>query len=383
MRWFALNTVTDQKKIDYINIALLVTFILMTAVQLIASFVPGASKLFENFAVNIILSQGITILPVIIIFRYLGLRVTKEIRIKKIKGSNIALSILLAFLLQPVLNFVNALSLCFTNNETSEMILNVSEQLPFFAAVLLVAVLPAIVEETLFRGVVYQNYKKAGIGKAVLLSALIFGLFHGNLNQFTYAFVMGMIMIYLIEASGSIVSSMIVHFITNVIPVCSIYALPVLYEALKSSVKIYEELGMTSMKETIEYNIGDLSLTGQEWMRQLLEESEKIDLNPGIVIMNYLPSALIFGALAWLVIKVIARNSGNWDRFRVVFLGEDSVPVEKESKGPYTTESTTDLDEMEGDSSLSLLTIPLMVTLAMGVVMIFVYETLKMLPRLK
>ncbi len=383
MRWFALNTVTDQKKIDYINIALLVTFILMTAVQLIASFVPGASKLFENFAVNIILSQGITILPVIIIFRYLGLRVTKEIRIKKIKGSNIALSILLAFLLQPVLNFVNALSLCFTNNETSEMILNVSEQLPFFAAVLLVAVLPAIVEETLFRGVVYQNYKKAGIGKAVLLSALIFGLFHGNLNQFTYAFVMGMIMIYLIEASGSIVSSMIVHFITNVIPVCSIYALPVLYEALKSSVKIYEELGMTSMKETIEYNIGDLSLTGQEWMRQLLEESEKIDLNPGIVIMNYLPSALIFGTLAWLVIKVIARNSGNWDRFRVVFLGEDSVPVEKESKGPYTTESTTDLDEMEGDSSLSLLTIPLMVTLAMGVVMIFVYETLKMLPRLK
>jgi membrane protease YdiL (CAAX protease family) len=383
MRWFALNTVTDQKKIDYINIALLVTFILMTAVQLIASFVPGASKLFENFAVNIILSQGITILPVIIIFRYLGLRVTKEIRIKKIKGSNIALSILLAFLLQPVLNFVNALSLCFTNNETSEMILNVSEQLPFFAAVLLVAVLPAIVEETLFRGVVYQNYKKAGIGKAVLLSALIFGLFHGNLNQFTYAFVMGMIMIYLIEASGSIVSSMIVHFITNVIPVCSIYALPVLYEALKSSVKIYEELGMTSMKETIEYNIGDLSLTGQEWMRQLLEESEKIDLNPGIVIMNYLPSALIFGALAWLVIKVIARNSGNWDRFRVVFLGEDSVPVEKESKGPYTTESTTDLDEMEGDSSLSLLTIPLMVTLAMGVVMIFVYETLKALPRLK
>ncbi|MCR5585695.1 MAG: CPBP family intramembrane metalloprotease [Lachnospiraceae bacterium] len=375
-----MNTVTDQKKINYINIALLVTFLLMTVVQLIVSYVPGASKLVDNYVVNILLSQGLTILPIIIIFRYLGLRVTKEIRLKKMKVSNIALSILLAFLLRPVLNFVNAVSLCFTNNETGEMILDISEQIPFPVAVLLVAVLPAIIEETLFRGVVYQNYKKAGVGKAVILSALVFGLFHGNLNQFTYAFVMGMIMIYLIEASGSIVSSMIVHFITNVIPVCAIYALPALYEVLKSSVKIYEELGMTSMIEMIEYNIGDLSLTGQEWMRQMMEESEKIDVNIGVVIMNYLPSAVIFGTLAWLVIKAIARNSGNWDRFRVIFLGEDSVPVEKESKGPYTSESTTDLDEMEGDSSLILLTIPLMVTLALGVVMIFVYETLKMLP---
>lgn len=378
-----MKTVTDQKKIECINITLLITFGLMTALQLIVSFVPQAAALMKNYVVNIIVSQGLTIVPVVILFIYFGINLPKEIGLKKVNGVSIALTVLLSFLIQPVLRFVNVLSLCFTTNETSDMILTISEQIPFPVALLLVALLPAIVEETVFRGALYQNYKKAGVGKAVLLSALLFGLFHGNLNQFMYTFVMGMILVYLIEATGSVASSMIVHFITNGLSVCAIYALPRLYEVLKSMVRIYDELGMSEMIEVIEESMGDLSLTGQEWMRQMLETSNEVEIDMGFAVMNYLPSALIFGTLSWIVIKLIAKKSGRWDRFRVIFMGEDTVPVEKETKGPYDTESVTNLDEMEGDSSLKVLTIPLMLTLAIGALMMFVYETLKMLPRLK
>lgn len=382
MRWFKVRSVSKQKKIEYVNIALLATFGLMALLQSAVSFIPGVSALLDNYVVNIILSQSITILPFVIMFIYCGTNLSQEIKIKKISAGSFWLTVLLAFLIQPVLRFVNALSLCFTDNQTSDMILEISETIPFPVGLLLVAVLPAMVEEIIFRGAVYRSYKNASPGKAVLLSAFLFGLLHGNLNQFMYAFVMGIIFAFLIEASGSIVSSMIVHFITNAISVCSIYLLPGLYDYMKTAVELYKEMGMEEMVEYVEYTMGDMSLTSGEWMRQMLAEAEKVEITFGAVLLNFLPSALIFGTISWIVIKTIARKSGNWDRFRVMFLGVDAVPLEKESKGPYDTEMTSELDEAEGDCSLKILSIPLMVAIAVGAVMMFVFETIKLLPQM-
>ncbi len=382
MRWFTVRSLSKQKKIEYVNIALLTTFGLMALLQLAVSFIPGVSALLDNYVLNIILSQSITILPFVILFIYCGTNVPQEIKIKKISAGSFWLTVLLAFLIQPVLRFVNALSLCFTDNQTSEMILEISETIPFPVGLLLVAVLPAMVEEIIFRGAVYRSYRNASPGKAVLLSAFLFGLLHGNLNQFMYAFVMGIIFAFLIEASGSIVSSMIVHFITNAVSICSIYLLPRLYDYMKMAVELYKEMGMEEMLEYVEYTMGDMSLSSGEWMRQMLAEAEKVEITFGDVLLNFLPSALIFGTLSWIVIKTIARKSGNWDRFRVMFLGVDAVPLEKESKGPYDTEMTSELDEAEGDCSLKILSIPLMVAIAVGAVMMFVFETIKLLPQM-
>ncbi len=378
-----MKTVSDQKKIDIVNIALLASFGFMTLLKVVLSLVPGAAELFSNYVLNIIVSQSITVFPFVAAFVYCGTNIPKEFRIKKMAKGNYALCILFALLVQPVLRFINALSLCFTGNETSDMILDISESIPFAAALCLTAILPAIVEETIFRGSVYRTYKKANPARAVLLSAFLFGLMHGNLNQFLYAFAMGIIGCLLIEASGSVISSMIVHFISNALSVSAIYALPKLYEYLKTAVGVYEEMGMTDVAEYIEYNYGDLTLSGQEWLQQMIKSADEVEITLGFVFMNYLPSAIVFGFLASLILKAIAKNGGNWSIFSASYLGADSVPVEKETKGPYDTEMTTSLDENEGDGSLKILTIPLMITIAMGVLMMFIYETLKLLPQLK
>ncbi len=378
-----MKSFTDQKKIEILNIALLTAFAVMTVLQLLVAFVPAVAKLFTAITANVIVSQAFTIAPFIFFFVYCGINVPKEIKVVKMRAGDVMLTILLAFLLQPVLRFFNALSLVFTENETTGLVLGLMKQLPFLPALLLTALLPAVVEETVFRGAVYRTYRKASPTRAIIFSALLFGLFHGNLNQFFYAVVLGIVFCCLVEASGSIVSSMIVHFITNALSVCAVYALPAAYETMKEATDSYRKLGMTEMVEYVESLMGDMTLPADEWLTQLLSQSESVNLSIGMVFMNFFPSAVIFGLLSALVIRAIARRNGNWNRFRVTFLGADAVPIEKMPTGPYDKEVMVEGEETEGDLSLRILTVPLMVALAIGAVMMFVYETLKMLPRTK
>lgn len=82
-----------------------------------------------------------------------------------------------------------------------------------------VAILPAICEEFLHRGVLFNGLKEIGIKKAILISSLMFGLLHFNINQFFYATILGMLMALVSVVSKSIYPAMIIHFTNNAISV--------------------------------------------------------------------------------------------------------------------------------------------------------------------
>ena len=85
----------------------------------------------------------------------------------------------------------------------------------FFLSLLTVAILPAICEEFTHRGLLLSGYKKLGFKKAVILSALMFGLIHLNVNQFFYATVIGLVLAVVTLYSRSIVPAIIIHFMNN------------------------------------------------------------------------------------------------------------------------------------------------------------------------
>ena len=85
----------------------------------------------------------------------------------------------------------------------------------FFLTLLTVAVLPAICEEFTHRGLLLSEYKKLGFKKAVILSGLMFGLIHLNINQFFYATIIGMVLAVVTLYSRSIFPAMIIHFMNN------------------------------------------------------------------------------------------------------------------------------------------------------------------------
>ena len=86
----------------------------------------------------------------------------------------------------------------------------------FILNVVLLAVLPAIFEELLFRGVILQGLRKNfSDWLAILLSAVMFTLMHGSLQQFVYPLILGLILGWIVVRGGSLILSIIVHFVSN------------------------------------------------------------------------------------------------------------------------------------------------------------------------
>ena len=80
-----------------------------------------------------------------------------------------------------------------------------------------VALLPAVFEETLFRGILARNMHDAGWGTAVtvLLSGALFSLFHGRPEQTIYQFLCGCCFALIAVRSGSVLPTVLSHFLNN------------------------------------------------------------------------------------------------------------------------------------------------------------------------
>ena len=89
----------------------------------------------------------------------------------------------------------------------------------FIISVTTVAILPAICEETAHRGLLLKGFSTLGIKKSIILSSLLFGLMHLNINQFFYATVLGFIIALTAIISKNIIPAIIIHFMNNFLSV--------------------------------------------------------------------------------------------------------------------------------------------------------------------
>ncbi len=87
----------------------------------------------------------------------------------------------------------------------------------FFLSFIAIAVTPAIIEELALRGVVLQPLRRYGDKFAIVVSAMIFSLLHGNMEQIPYTFTAGLMLGYVAIATGSLWPGIIIHFINNAI----------------------------------------------------------------------------------------------------------------------------------------------------------------------
>ena len=72
-----------------------------------------------------------------------------------------------------------------------------------------------VLEEYIFRKLIVDRTAKYGQGVAIVLSGLMFGLFHGNLNQFAYAFLLGMFQAFLYVKTGNLKITIGLHMCIN------------------------------------------------------------------------------------------------------------------------------------------------------------------------
>lgn len=73
-----------------------------------------------------------------------------------------------------------------------------------------------IMEEIIFRGVVLRHLEPYGKRFAIVMSAFLFGIFHGNLVQIPYAFLVGLVLGY-VAVEYNILWAMVLHMINNLV----------------------------------------------------------------------------------------------------------------------------------------------------------------------
>ena len=97
----------------------------------------------------------------------------------------------------------------------------------FIFSLLTIGLLPAFVEEFALRGVVMQPLRRHGDRFAILMSAFVFALMHGNLSQFVFAFFVGASIGYFVVATGSVWVGVAIHMLNNLYSVVLNYLLEV------------------------------------------------------------------------------------------------------------------------------------------------------------
>lgn len=164
---------------------------------------------------NILLSEAMLIVPAFFVLLFSKEKVTEVLRIRKIKWSTVFGVVGFTLASSPLITLVNLASQLFVDNTVSansEQFLSLHPLLLIF----FVGILAPVCEEVVFRGAIFSGYRKEGnIFKAILASGLLFGLLHMNINQASYAFVIGILLGFLVEATGSIFSSILFHILVN------------------------------------------------------------------------------------------------------------------------------------------------------------------------
>ncbi len=129
---------------------------------------------------------------------------------------SVVLGFVLYFINSYVANFFSGIISLFGYEQISSaqtVKLNYQFLLKDFA---LTAVLPGVCEEFLHRGIMLHANKKYNNPRyCLIVSSILFGLIHLNINQFFYAAILGFLMGIVCLASNSIYPSIIVHFMNN------------------------------------------------------------------------------------------------------------------------------------------------------------------------
>lgn len=334
-----------MQDIKRVNIILLITILLEETVTTL-----GVTGLLPGVPLKLLFSQLILCGPMLafpFIFKrgFFG-----TVGLKKTRISNILISIIFYFLISKVLTLINAISMLVFPNSIGSVIYSMSESTPYPVALLTVAILPAFCEECMNRGIIYNTYRQVSPLRAMLMSALIFGLMHGNLNQFSYAFFMGFVFILLNEATGTLASSMTVHLLANAVSTTLVYLLPRLLQLVSGLAGSLSEAGQSALADSPEanYSTGNLSE-----LFSSTNSSSVAEQLPAVAL-----EGLVGGVAAFLVFRWLAKRNGRWEHVKGIFSKKYRATAVQQQISEGSLEAAVDIDNAK------IITIPLAIALA-------------------
>ena len=99
--------------------------------------------------------------------------------------------------------------------QVENTIVNITMNISPLASFLFMDIAAPIMEEYIFRKLLIDRTVKYGEGLSILLSGIMFGLFHGNLNQFSYAFFLGCFFGFIYVRTRNVLYTILMHMLNN------------------------------------------------------------------------------------------------------------------------------------------------------------------------
>ena len=242
--------------------------------------------------IQYVISEGVILVIAIIYMVVNRIDPMKDIPYKRIGFVDGILSLAAGYCMIPMVLFLNSITMLFSTNYLEEGTTTLLTY-PFFMQVILLAVIPPLVEELVFRGIFFGSYRKAGMSGAAIMSGLIFGCFHLNINQGLYAFAIGIVFAYMVEATGSLWSSVIAHFAINTY-----------------SIGVVQLLKMTGI-----YALDGQAVGALEGEGELAASAGALATVMQLIVLLALATA--FMMLAVLCIRIMAKRHGRLENIKV------------------------------------------------------------------
>lgn len=225
------NAEQKGKSIFKIFLIYYISMLLFCALRILVQLGIFPDKLWVDILFSCFVQIGLLlILPSIlfcVLFKCKPSRLIKDCNFNKVNYKVILISIVLGILCFIINIAVSSLFngvLTFTGYRFSSSGTADYSTLNFVIDILTVAILPAICEEFIHRGVLLQGIKHIGFKKAIIISSVLFGLVHFNIQQVSYAIVVGLILGFVSVVAKNIYPAMIIHFINNFISTYISYA---------------------------------------------------------------------------------------------------------------------------------------------------------------
>ena len=269
----------NAKRAGWAFLWMTIMFILVSL--FVSMFLPGM-----GIGTMALLSELSLLVPALCMISKARAQLPLQLHFKGIRPTTALMVLVYHLCCYPVVIAMNSFTMAISDNTAIDITDQFSNE-SFFMMWFFIGFVGPVVEEFVFRGVMLGGLRTTGrIFTPVLLSALLFALAHMNINQFSYTICAGIFWGLLVEATGSILPSMICHIIMNSVSVFVVF--------------LFDD------------SLGELD----ELMGAGVSESPMIYIATGF---TFLIISVFTTMLALLMLKVIALNEGRTGCFENIF----------------------------------------------------------------
>ncbi len=249
-----LTKIEQSGQIFNLSILCILLFSVLTSlvVNLIAKGVGKSVEDVTSSGLYIALSYAFSslafIVSIVVFCKKNNTKITSVFECEKPTKISVISTLLIAFAMLFGLSFINEFIVLIVGKLGIEI---TSPKMPefsilnFILIVIFVCVLPPIFEEVIFRNIIYKNLSNYGTIMAILLSSLVFSLYHMSLSQTVYQFIVGVLFALIIYGGGNYILTAFCHFINNLFIVLNYYFFNINFDKITNI--IFTILGLISL----------------------------------------------------------------------------------------------------------------------------------------